>query len=284
MWDDDRPSFEGVMRQLMDDMDDGGEVLPDVASQASLDTTEVRPSFNTFNTTEVGPSHSSQSTFNTTEVRPSFPEAAQAAQAAPMETASLPPSRPATPTEPDCFSTLLDSMSEGSEGGADSMADDLLDMWDAPPAPASQTPSDTFDSQLTQRDDPMAPHAPPAPAPQIASDTFGSQPSCSTLFEHYVDCMLMHPRRTAWCDTESFFDHAPRAYDDAFEAITGFISSDIVNTWAEFKIGITNDPWNRWYRRDCGYHFPLPRGFSKMYILYAATSGPLRVPASSGRR
>jgi hypothetical protein len=118
-----------------------------------------------------------------------------------------------TPTEPDCYSTELDELSELEElsaadavetlSAADTLERLLLSQGDSEPNDSMS--DESFDSELTANADPMgSPRSVGAPAiedPLLHVPT----PHWSTddNFWRSVDDMLCYVRGTAWCDLSS---------------------------------------------------------------------------------
>jgi hypothetical protein len=86
------------------------------------------------------------------------------------------------------------------------------------------------------------------------------------------------PSPNTWCDC-TFFDKAPADFRATVIAAEKYISENIAGV-VEFKIGITENPYLRWTRKDCGYkHFG---DWEVMVLLYAANTGIKHVHDSSG--
>ena len=71
----------------------------------------------------------------------------------------------------------------------------------------------------------------------------------------------------------------PLTFEKNSAASSGFISSNVVGVCQEFKIGITEDPWSRWFRPDCGY---CHDGWHRMVIMYCAPSSKPKFWDSTG--
>ena len=204
---------------------------------------------------------------------------------------------PYTPTEPDCFSTELDEQSdlepssldvahasvESAElAGADAAAeaptgpwqDTLLDRWEAPatPPPSPARSSEDFDSQLTDNEDPNVPSPREPEAEPVIHWTRDD------AFWNGVDDILSYSVDRRWFD-HKFWLEAPVTFDRALAAAVDYINDNIVGTWLEYKIGITENPFLRWTRNDCGYQHD---GWSTMFLLYAAPSSKPRIQDSTG--
>ena len=171
--------------------------------------------------------------------------------------------RPCTPTVPDVDITP-------TEVDPDSDADSLLDLLvntdglqSQPARPHLDAMSyDSFDSQATENDNPSErqearPDLPLSPEPHWTDDSkFWT--SMEDRLAMCYDCQ--------WYRLD-FFSHAPVHFSPCFEAACNFIRASINNVWLQYKIGITENPYIRWTRPDCGYeHF----GWQYMYLLYTA--------------
>ena len=167
------------------------------------------------------------------------------------------------PTEPDCFSTELDTDDDCQFGIVEVSLDELMELWNGGGAGhRSQTTDDIssdFDSQLTENDDPVGP-------PLLAKEAVAYW-SQDPLFDADVEQVLQRCLEEPWFSNE-FFYGSPVGFSENSLAATSFIRDRIENQFSEFKIGITEDPYFRWWRKDCGYHWP--GGFSQMFLLYAA--------------
>ena len=159
---------------------------------------------------------------------------------------------------------------------------DWIDLWNNPPDPVlpprppapAEDSSQEWDSQLTANENAIessSPHRRDEPSPPHWSDP----PSFQNHVQDFVNAA------GPWLSTE-FFDGAPRQFPENLEASKRFIRGHVAGVYTEWKIGITDNLCQRWWRIDCGYghdHPPWP----VMHLLYAGPTGPLRERDSSGR-
>jgi hypothetical protein len=87
------------------------------------------------------------------------------------------------------------------------------------------------------------------------------------------------PSPNTWCEC-TFFDETPADFDTVLIAAKTYISETMAGH-CEFKIGITENPYLRWTRDDCGYEHS--GDWKEMVLLYAANTGTKHVHDSSGR-
>jgi hypothetical protein len=87
------------------------------------------------------------------------------------------------------------------------------------------------------------------------------------------------PSPNTWCEC-TFFDETPADFDTVLIAAKTYISETMAGH-CEFKIGITENPYLRWTRDDCGYEHS--GDWEEMVLLYAANTGTKHVHDSSGR-
>ena len=182
-----------------------------------------------------------------------------------------------TPTEPDTYSTEFDPMSDDS-----TLADNDMDHMDALLQLCSRDPqlleddSDTsWDSQLTQNEDPIS-SCSHVDGPLLQDPVWDAHHSSEsqTFFddvEAKLQCCLDHP----WYKNDFFWD-APSRCSECLVAATRFIVAQM-QTYSQLKIGITENPWARWNRIDCGYGHAGE--FSHMFLLYAAPTSKSKINA-----
>ncbi len=109
--------------------------------------------------------------------------------------------------------------------------------------------------------------------------------------------MSEHPSKCHWSEDDQFWDSverklsrcfsepwfsnvyfytSPEKFQENLGESTYFIANQVDGRCDEFKIGITEDPWDRWWRTDCGYHLPQ-QNFHTMYLLYAAPTSKHKI-------
>lgn len=176
-------------------------------------------------------------------------------------------SPPCTPTEPDCFSTDVDPDTDldPADGSLDLLGF-LEHRWGDVIESDAKSDTSALDSELTDNENPIdvatnPPNHTINPCPPAPPCHWTDDDEFWDKVNEVMDRVLQQP----WYDN-SFFFHAPVLFDDVFYAASLFISTHLVGV-CQFKIGITNDPYLRWFRNDCGY---FKSAFSHMSVLYAA--------------
>ena len=84
-------------------------------------------------------------------------------------------------------------------------------------------------------------------------------------------------QRQAWFD-DGYLFVAPSDFTSNLRESSRYVKEHIVDNCHEFKIGITENPWRRWFKE--GWY--RDQGWEKMTMLYAAKSSKPRVCDSSG--
>ena len=181
------------------------------------------------------------------------------------------------PTEPDCFSTELDSGSDSRMDEVDTQHEvfplgEFAEYWahggDPGGAAEASSSSPDFDSELTENEDPNFPTAQAsAEDPQLHALHWSMDPQHDADAERVLSRCMGEP----WFSTDFFWD-SPRGYHANYDAARVFISGRIEHRY-QFKIGITEDPHFRWFRPDCGYHGV----FETMFILYSAATSKTKI-------
>jgi hypothetical protein len=181
------------------------------------------------------------------------------------------------PAERDCKATVLDSESDEktiADSESDAQQDHLFRLWETEPQTLQASPSESFDSQLSQNEDPNGHQC-----PHISDERHWSE---DATFWKNVEDVLAICLHHLWFSNEFFYD-APVLFEQNKAASANFIRKLLSEgEVTKFKIGITENPWQRWqlYCRDCKY-----QRFRVMYILYAApTSKWKATPYDSERR
>ena len=178
---------------------------------------------------------------------------------------------PLTPTVPDSSfaPTEVDPTEEDPDSDADSLLDLLMRTNGLQSQPArprfAAMSSDSFDSQATENDNPSERQTdrPGLPLPPLTPEPHWTDDS---KFWTSMEDRLAMCYDCQWYRLD-FFSHAPVHFSPCFEAACNFIRASINNVWLQYKIGITEDPYIRWTRPDCGYeHF----GWQYMCLLYTA--------------
>ena len=158
-------------------------------------------------------------------------------------------------TEPDsCIATIHDPDSDSHSSWSSTF---WTLIGGRPPAADTPQSESTFDSQDTAADDPNWP-------PEIPA---GHQHwSAIAAFRQAVSDMLPGAR-CDWFSSEplEFLDLTD--FDKCASDAERFILSNVVGQYEYFKIGITENPYQRWVRSDCGYE---RSGWNFMYVLYVA--------------
>ena len=174
-------------------------------------------------------------------------------------------------TEPDdCDATICDPDSDtpSSWGSRSSSWDSNL--WNLiggrPPAADTPLTESTLDSQDTAADDP---NWPPEKTPH---DQHWSE---IAAFSQAVSDMLPCANCT-WFSSEPLGLLDLTDFDMCSSCAEGFILSNVVGQCEYFKIGITENPYQRWVRSDCGYQHS---GWSFMYVLYVAPTSKWKLHA-----
>ena len=181
------------------------------------------------------------------------------------------------PTEPDCFSTELDSGSDSRMDEVDTQHEvfplgEFAEYWahggDPGGAAEASSSSSDFDSELTENEDPNFPTAQAsAEDPQLHALHWSMDPQHDADAERVLSRCMGEP----WFSTDFFWD-SPRGYHANYDAARVFINGRIEHRY-QFKIGITEDPHFRWFRPDCGYHGV----FETMFILYSAATSKTKI-------
>ena len=160
-----------------------------------------------------------------------------------------------TDTEPDsCDATICDLDSDSHSSWSSTF---WTLIGGRPPAADTPQSESTFDSQDTAADDPNWP-------PEIPT---GHQHwSAIAAFRQAVSDMLPGAR-CDWFSSEplEFLDLTD--FDKCASYAEMFILRKVVGQYECFKIGITENPYQRWVRSDCGYE---RSGWKFMYVLYVA--------------
>ena len=185
-----------------------------------------------------------------------------------------------------CAATVLDSESEekvpdsesnGESQASEAASDDLCRMWEkerveTPPA----SPSDSLDSQLSANEDPNCQQCSPKnenmdPCPPNSNEKHWTE---DRLFWLGVEDVLAVCLPHKWFSND-FFYQAPIVFAQNLAASANFIRKLLSEgSVTKFKIGITENPWQRWELYKADRRFELYR---TMYILYAATTSKWKI-------
>jgi hypothetical protein len=176
----------------------------------------------------------------------------------------------------DCGATLPDTVVQSEDPVDEPEYYTLLDLFNRSPTPRSES---EFDSQATDAEEPMKPDPPPL---ETKRKHWFDDPD----FWDGVSRALGQSFDEPWFDNSFFFtafEFKPWRFEACVDEILALIRDRFADG-STYKIGITENPYSRWWRPDCGYGHPKnhQHRFSKMMLVYAAPTSKPKHAESSG--
>ena len=205
-----------------------------------------------------------------------------------------------TETEPDCWSTETNPDQECQAAGtlpapsADRdqpptpeeahtpsprrhrSHDSLLAVLAAPTPPPSPSTSESFDSELTENEDPCKRRVTTGGA---FAATWHSDPSMAKKIYDLVDSGVQERWLTRWCMDRTL----GLEFEAAAEEAMAYIAS-VAPFFEAFKVGITCDPRHRWTRKDKNKHGVIGHQahFEGMHLVYVSPHSKAERYGSAG--
>lgn len=193
-------------------------------------------------------------------------------EAEPLEVHSYTPTvHEWTPTHQD---TELDSPAHEQDETLGSLADFFGPEVGAESAEAES--EESFDSQLTANEDPMA----ASPHERIQEKQREPHWSEDQAFRDRVNAVLDAALHEDWFDAECNVRTYGAEFETAVTLANDFILCRVIGQGVPFKIGITANPFQRWYNEKYGY---VHDGYTRMHLLYTAAHSRKSVDDSSGQ-
>lgn len=158
---------------------------------------------------------------------------------------------------------------------ASSWGDDFWELVGGRPlaAPPKESMDESYDSQLTPPKEAMdEPYdSPAASAGPVVEDHWSHLEN----FKVAVNGVLSTSHKWPWLRHVLFRDqNFLPDYQMSIDFAAEFIRVHVVGDCCHFKIGITEHPWQRWHREDCGYAMS---GWRCMDLLYVAPISKWRI-------
>jgi len=160
------------------------------------------------------------------------------------------------------------------------------------PSSFDLTRSNSFDSELTENDDLVFGSRAVPPIPTRASNPQDDTMEPHPQQPHFMEDPIFMDKVINFLVDHGIMTDASLDVSPAFRLLTTSFAQNAnhcadgvraVVDGRKFKIGITEDPMDRFYNEIYGYGTAAGGNYSKMYLLYVAPLSKPRVPDSTGR-